>query len=665
MAGEKVKLSIFTGAEEDAGVPVLLKVEPPNPAADAGGRVPSDFVCVIDVSGSMGAEATIQSAGGTSESHGLSLLDIAKHGVKTVVKTLGPNDRLSLVWFNHQSEVCLGLTKMDEDGQKKAEEAIDGLSEGGGTNIWQGLLKALDTLRNATKGNLGHIMLLTDGQTSDRENVMPNLKAYKQQYEKLPGTISTFGFGYNIDSELLCKISSEGSATFAFIPDAGFVGTIFVNTMSNLLVTMGTEAYLTIAPDADEDCSLISVEGNYTFDTSATGCRVNLGTVQYGQTKEVVAIIKKGKDGLFLTGIVQYQDGSGTVVQTDFAESEPGEKEAPKDDAIVGVARLRSFFVSSLEEAVAAAKPRTEPALKEAMRKIQDLSAKVASSPVLASGDDFVKALQQDVDGQCTEAVSRSDWYWRWGLHYLPSIMFAHKVQQRNNFKDPSVQLYGGAAFESIQEFADDIFNSMPAPKPSRMRHSYGSYGASAPAAAPVASMAAYNDRYGVCIDANSHAQLASGGTCPVGRLQKGDEVAGPDGAVAEVQCLVRTACTSGRAWLAALPGGARVTPYHPVHVGDKWCFPAEVAEVSEVPCQAVCSLVVKGAPAVLLEGGVAAVALGHGLAEGAAAHPYFGTDAVLNDLANAPGFEAGSVEVQPGQVLRDEETGLVSGFRF
>jgi hypothetical protein len=412
MAGQ-IQLSLMAGTEEDAGVPVLFKVEPPNPEAEAGGRMPSDIVCVIDVSGSMGAEATIQSTGGTSESHGLSLLDIAKHGVKTVVKTLGAADRLSLVWFNHQSEVCLGLTAMDEAGQKKAEEAVDALSEGGGTNIWQGLEKALDTLRNATKGNLGHIMLLTDGQTSDRENVMPRLKEYKQKYEKLPGTISTFGFGYNIDSELLCRISSEGSATFAFIPDAGFVGTIFVNTMSNLLVTMGTEAYLTITPE--EECSIVSVEGKTADEWKSTGSDggivLSLGCVQFGQSKDVVVIVKKGSEGLFLTGLMTYENGTGERVVSTMAECDGDDKPPPPAGEAMDVARLRLGFVTSLVQAVDAAKPRTEPALKEAMKKIADMSAKVAASPALAT-DEFLKALQQDVDGQCTEAVSRSDWYW-------------------------------------------------------------------------------------------------------------------------------------------------------------------------------------------------------------------------------------------------------------
>ena len=43
-------------------------------------RAPSDICCVVDVSGSMGSLATIQNAAGETEAHGLTLLDIVKHG---------------------------------------------------------------------------------------------------------------------------------------------------------------------------------------------------------------------------------------------------------------------------------------------------------------------------------------------------------------------------------------------------------------------------------------------------------------------------------------------------------------------------------------------------------------------------------------------------------
>ena len=41
------------------------------------------------------------------ETHGLSLLDIAKHGVRTLVHTLGDQDRLSLVAFHSKAKVSV------------------------------------------------------------------------------------------------------------------------------------------------------------------------------------------------------------------------------------------------------------------------------------------------------------------------------------------------------------------------------------------------------------------------------------------------------------------------------------------------------------------------------------------------------------------------------
>ena len=45
-----------------------------------------------------------------------------------------------------------------------------------------------------------------------------------------------------------------------------------------------------------------------------------------------------------------------------------------------------------------------------------------------------------------------------------------HLHQQRNNFKDPGVQHYGGAFFSKIADEADEIFLSLPPPKPSATR---------------------------------------------------------------------------------------------------------------------------------------------------------------------------------------------------
>jgi len=41
-------------------------------------------------------------------------------------------------------------------------------------------------------------------------------------------------------------------------------------------------------------------------------------------------------------------------------------------------------------------------------------------------------------------------------------------MQIKNNFRDPAVQHFGGKKFHEFADIADDIYNSMPTPTPSR-----------------------------------------------------------------------------------------------------------------------------------------------------------------------------------------------------
>lgn len=75
---------------------VLITVTPPpRPAASSeksvGRRAPLDICCVIDVSGSMNDEASIPAdptTGKPAESNGLSVLDVVKHSLRTIVTTM-------------------------------------------------------------------------------------------------------------------------------------------------------------------------------------------------------------------------------------------------------------------------------------------------------------------------------------------------------------------------------------------------------------------------------------------------------------------------------------------------------------------------------------------------------------------------------------------------
>ena len=76
-------------------------------------RTPMHICMVVDTSGSMETQAKVDEHG---ESDGLSMLDIVKHGVNTVIHTLGPSDSLSLVGFSNQATEIFTNIAMDDDG---------------------------------------------------------------------------------------------------------------------------------------------------------------------------------------------------------------------------------------------------------------------------------------------------------------------------------------------------------------------------------------------------------------------------------------------------------------------------------------------------------------------------------------------------------------------
>jgi hypothetical protein len=78
-----------------------------------------------------------------------------------------------------------------------------------------------------------------------------------------------------------------------------------------------------------------------------------------------------------------------------------------------------------------------------------------------------LKAILDDATGQVTAAVSKQEWYSKWGKHYLLSLAMAHDAQICNNFKDPGVQRYATTKFETLRNQIADIFDNIPPPKAS------------------------------------------------------------------------------------------------------------------------------------------------------------------------------------------------------
>jgi len=612
---------------------IHLKVTPPI----EGQRKASAFILEIDVSGSMGEPVS-----NGEEEHGFSRLDLVKHAMRTMISVLNENDYLAVVVFTTSARVVLNFTQMNESGRNIANLTVDALRPEANTNIWDGLMKGIDLIDNPIcKDRNVYSVLLTDGlpNVNPPRGIVPSLERYIKE-KPFKGTISTFGFGYQVDSVLLDDIATKTNGCYAFIPDATMVGTVFVNYISNCLSGMYDKLNLGI----NTNCEVVEKYGS-----------TELGMMQYGQPRDVLFKVKTTPGGYFK---VQME---GREIEVDIT--------SPTDtmDNETRVQLSRIHLIKNLSEAC---QRNFSLGQNSVVEILANLKANETDTRVVEMIKDFYSSNPNQ--GQITKAFSRKDWFDKWGRHHIPSYIKAQVNQQCINFKDPGVQIYGGKLFEKIRDVTDDIFCKLPAPTPSLAVRQYNSNSTSItpsaytqPASQPV-SMATYYDYSGGCFGGNSDVHMANGKMKKVKDVKKGDVIYG--GSVtkshnlnsknsgAKVLCVVKTKVTRGEKPMVQV-NGLEITNWHPIRLKGEWVFPVNVFGSRIMKIDTVYNFVLdKGH--VMMINHIECSTLGHGFTENnVISHPYYGTNKIINDLKKMTGWDQGLIEVSDNLYVRNGDS--------
>jgi hypothetical protein len=95
---------------------------------------------------------------------------------------------------------------------------------------------------------------------------------------------------------------------------------------------------------------------------------------------------------------------------------------------------------------------------------------------------------------------------------------------------------------------------------------------------------------------------------------------------------------------LTRLPNGLELTEWHPtLDASGRWRFPIMLGQRVVRQCDAVYNFVLEREH-VLSVSGVPCATLAHGISGAVIGHPYWGTEAVVEELQRNPGWEAGLV---------------------
>jgi len=209
------------------------------------------------------------------------------------------------------------------------------------------------------------------------------------------------------------------------------------------------------------------VPGGLAVKPAGRGLQVELSNLQFGQPKHIlVRPSVQDAEGGALSVTLEYSTRSGK--DRHKVTLAMALRELPFANAIDQQSRV--MFVDGVLKAMKMLKQTPLDKLKEvplplpaAQDEIRQLEERLRS---LRGQSEAFEALLEDLSGQVAEAFSREEWYSRWGIHFLPSLLCAHSSQQCNNFKDPGVQHYGGDLFADLRDQADEVFCSLEAPKP-------------------------------------------------------------------------------------------------------------------------------------------------------------------------------------------------------
>ena len=225
-------IQVYLGNPESIAPPVLQKIR----TTKQFQREPVTIIMVADTSGSMEEICTNKNS---TEKMNFTRLDLVKHTMRTIIESLGENDSLGLVSFNGSAKALTNIVKLNEINKKYFNEKVNELYAEGGTNIWDALRVSIELgLTVMSPINRVNIMLFTDGESNNDppRGIIPTLKSFIHGLPNLNMSINTFGFGNNINSNLLYTISQQTPQTiFGFIPDSTMIGTVFINSLAYIM----------------------------------------------------------------------------------------------------------------------------------------------------------------------------------------------------------------------------------------------------------------------------------------------------------------------------------------------------------------------------------------------------------------------------------------------
>lgn len=571
---------------------------------------PITVVIALDASGSMSGNCDLP-----GEKTGMTRIDLTKYSARVIIESLYPGDRIGLVAFSNRAYDLAPLRQINTPHDKQELiHALDSYRPDGATNIFDAVAKSINMLTGAIQpGEPATIFLLTDGEPT----VNP--------------------------------------------PDTHNQG-VAKSTIS------GIQRTLLQHPDVQ------SVMPNITINAFGYGYSL-LPELMTGLTK-----LGTAKPGVF--GFIPDASMLGSVLINALSHTRFPESAELTHDEITLCNQVAQLLYNISQSPDSIPFGYTTALVELAT----NLSSLVDRSP-------FTDALLLDLLpnddpnlGQISKAIA-PEHYRKWGRFYLMSLTTAFQIRACLNFKDNALQCFKTPEMSAEQTRLSDIFLTSTPPVPSGNRASYSLYGSASAGirrgsgsggyTTPIASMATYLNAAGGCFGPQTLIMSADGTPIPITELKPGTAVMSAAG-ITTIECIVRQPYSGD---LYQINTGLWLTAWHPFATPENSSayFPAEYPHAIKLQHSGVVyNLVLANRELIAsclddinttevqpMIPTVFSATLGHRNTHPVFAHPYYGTEAAIDDLKETGEYTSGYINVMWCDISRDSDTQLVNGIAY
>lgn len=212
----------------------FLRVDLTAGAVAGATRVPLNLAIVLDRSGSMAGDK----------------IERARASAKQLVARLMDEDRVSIVTYATDVAVDQPLTRVGDD-RARLLRVIDGIVDGGGTNISGGLESAIAELeRGRGAGAASRVVLMSDGNANQGITDPRALGELARRARERGISVSSLGVGLDFNEDVMTILAESGGGAYHYVREAQDIAVALDAELSTMaaLAARGVEVSVELAP---------------------------------------------------------------------------------------------------------------------------------------------------------------------------------------------------------------------------------------------------------------------------------------------------------------------------------------------------------------------------------------------------------------------------------